>query len=113
MTAPPSTSRTGTWRYGRTTPGAARRRPRQHHGLHPGPSCTDGAGNWGLGWFNNPANPIYPVDRQRFNANDPFDTKNPQLWPYQEKVMGWAFTPVGRYNYIGGYWEPAYHAGRW
>ncbi len=50
---------------------------------------------WGLGWYNNPANPIYPPSRLAFmdttldpNANH--DAAHPQDWPYEEKVMGWA-----------------------
>ncbi|WP_234341549.1 Tat pathway signal protein [Streptomyces sp. NRRL S-646] len=52
-------------------------------------------GNWGLGWYNNPANPVYPAGRLAFmdtdldhNANQ--DAAHPQNWPYEEKVMGWA-----------------------
>ncbi|MHC5902901.1 SGNH/GDSL hydrolase family protein [Streptomyces sp. S6] len=44
---------------------------------------------WGLGWYNNPANPIYPPSRNPF-MNDPRDAAKPQNWPYQEKVMGWS-----------------------
>ncbi|MFJ8085224.1 SGNH/GDSL hydrolase family protein [Streptomyces sp. NPDC096205] len=44
---------------------------------------------WGLGWYNNPANPFYPPSRHPFMA-DPRDAAKPQQWPYQEKVMGWA-----------------------
>ncbi|XUL91087.1 Tat pathway signal protein [Streptomyces galilaeus] len=52
-------------------------------------------GNWGLGWFNNPANPVYPASRLAFMNTDldPLATKDaaqPQKWPYEEKVMGWA-----------------------
>nr|WP_235967584.1 SGNH/GDSL hydrolase family protein [Streptomyces mesophilus] len=53
-------------------------------------------GNWGLGWYNNPANPLYPAGRDPFLDADvdpehwPEDAANPQKWPYQEKVMGWA-----------------------
>ncbi|WP_105970524.1 SGNH/GDSL hydrolase family protein [Streptomyces geranii] len=50
---------------------------------------------WGLGWYNNPANPLYPASRLAFmdtsldpDANQ--DAAHPQYWPYQEKVMGWA-----------------------
>ncbi|MEU9529363.1 hypothetical protein AB0D58_28785 [Streptomyces sp. NPDC048210] len=43
---------------------------------------------WGLGWYNNPANPIYPPSRHPF-MTDPRDAAKPQNWPYQEKVMGW------------------------
>jgi GDSL-like Lipase/Acylhydrolase family len=76
-------------------------------GCTPSPSCTDGAGNWGLGWSNNPANPNYPVDRHIFHTKDE-DTKTPNLWPYEELVMGWAQTPVARYNYTDGNWQWAY-----
>lgn len=50
---------------------------------------------WGLGWFNNPANPFYPPHRGPFmntdvdpNANK--DAAHPQDWTYEEKVMGWS-----------------------
>lgn len=49
---------------------------------------ADPAG-WGVGWFNNPANPIYPANRGFFNA-DPADAAHPANWPYEEKVIGWA-----------------------
>ncbi|MFJ8715858.1 SGNH/GDSL hydrolase family protein [Streptomyces violaceus] len=44
---------------------------------------------WGLGWYNNPANPFYPPSRDPF-MSDPRDAAKPQNWPYQEKVMGWS-----------------------
>ncbi|MEU6406929.1 Tat pathway signal protein [Streptomyces sp. NPDC046985] len=52
-------------------------------------------GNWGLGWYNNPANPVYPASRMPFMNTDldPLanaDAAHPQNWPYEEKVMGWA-----------------------
>ncbi|MGW3030931.1 golvesin C-terminal-like domain-containing protein [Streptomyces sp. NPDC001178] len=52
-------------------------------------------GNWGLGWYNNPANPVYPASRLAFMNTDldPLaakDAAQPQKWPYEEKVMGWA-----------------------
>ncbi|WP_406124660.1 Tat pathway signal protein [Streptomyces canus] len=52
-------------------------------------------GNWGLGWYNNPANPVYPASRLSFMNTDvdPLaakDAAQPQQWPYEEKVMGWA-----------------------
>jgi len=34
----------------------------------PGPGCTDGEGNWGLGYADNPINPAYPPDRPNFPA---------------------------------------------
>ncbi|MBY8884126.1 SGNH/GDSL hydrolase family protein [Streptomyces sp. PTM05] len=56
---------------------------------------SDPSGNWGLGWYGNPANPIYPFARGPFmdtsydvDANQ--DAAHPQDWPYEEKVMGWA-----------------------
>lgn len=52
-------------------------------------------GNWGLGWYNNPANPVYPPSRSAFMNTDvdPLavkDAAHPQDWPYEEKVEGWA-----------------------
>jgi hypothetical protein len=52
-------------------------------------------GNWGLGWYNNPANPLYPAGRLAFMDTDldpgaAKDAAKPQDWPYEEKVMGWA-----------------------
>ena len=45
---------------------------------------------WGLGWYNNPANPFYPAGRGFPFMTDPRDAAKPQNWPYEEKVMGWA-----------------------
>ncbi|MFF9172637.1 SGNH/GDSL hydrolase family protein [Streptomyces sp. NPDC014793] len=54
-------------------------------------------GPWGLGWYNNPANPIYKkswghpfmdTDVDGTEANK--DAAHPQDWPYEEKVMGWS-----------------------
>ncbi|NUS10471.1 MAG: hypothetical protein HOY69_03515 [Streptomyces sp.] len=51
--------------------------------------------NWGLGWYNNPANPIYPAARHPFlDGNTYADAAKPQQWPYEEKVMGWAAWPI-------------------
>ncbi|WP_328941766.1 hypothetical protein OG259_08960 [Streptomyces sp. NBC_00250] len=52
------------------------------------PPTTPGA-PWGLGWYNNPANPMYPASRGPFMENSPTDAANPQKWPYQEKALGW------------------------
>ncbi|MEY9932481.1 hypothetical protein ABH926_007132 [Catenulispora sp. GP43] len=79
-------------------------------GCTPSNTCTDNGGaggNWGLGWLNNPANPIYPADRGVF-TNDPAKTKVPNHWTYPELVMGWAYSPVSRYNYTTKNWAPAY-----
>jgi hypothetical protein len=45
---------------------------------------------WGVGWFNNPANPIYPFFRKPFLDATPADAAQPQSWPYPEKVLGFA-----------------------
>lgn len=63
-------------------------------GCTPGPSCADSAGNWGLGWTNNPVNPTYDPARHPFLHDDLGDltygdAATPQKWPYQEKVFGW------------------------
>ncbi|MEU6541486.1 SGNH/GDSL hydrolase family protein [Streptomyces sp. NPDC047000] len=59
--------------------------------------AAENGGNWGLGWYNNPANPIYAngwnhpfmnTDVDGTEANH--DAAHPQDWPYEEKVMGWA-----------------------
>ncbi|MDI5973555.1 GDSL-type esterase/lipase family protein [Streptomyces sp. SL13] len=78
-------------------------------GCTPSASCTDGQGNWGLGWANNPANPSYPADRGVF-TNSTADTKVPNHWTYPELVMGWAYSPVPRFDYASGEWGPAYAA---
>lgn len=72
-------------------------------GCTPGPSCTDSHGHWGLGWTNNPANPDYPADRRVFLEVTYADAERPGDWPYQERVLGWAVTPI--FDYTG---EPSY-----
>lgn len=74
-------------------------------GCSPGPNCTDSAGFWGLGWFNNPANPIYPASRHMFNSQGT-DAAKPGNWPYQERVIGWAAYPIYEPNgsYSQAYW---------
>jgi hypothetical protein len=53
------------------------------------------SGHYGVGWFNNPANPQYPANRAPFddNVTTSNDAANPQLWSYEEKVMGWIEHP--------------------
>ncbi|MBY8888472.1 hypothetical protein K7472_27050 [Streptomyces sp. PTM05] len=88
-------------------------------GLNPA-SQAGSNGNWGLGWYNNPANPLYDPARGPFldgkitctlpgnieetgwtmcsqhgasnvTDNPTFaDAAHPENWPYEEKVMGWA-----------------------
>ena len=45
---------------------------------------------WGVGWLNNPINPIYPPNRGPFLDGSPGDAAHPQDWPYPEKVLGFA-----------------------
>jgi lysophospholipase L1-like esterase len=92
----------GSAKYGNTT------------GCTPGWSCTDNggtAGNWGLGYADNPINPIYPPDRPNFPGSSSnitptgttytpnWDMSHPQYWPYQEKVIGWAFNSITLWDY--------------
>lgn len=53
------------------------------------PDRGDGS-PWGVGWLNNPANPIYDQSRAPFLDGEPSDAAHPQDWPYPEKVMGFA-----------------------
>jgi lysophospholipase L1-like esterase len=86
-------------------------------GCQPYWSCTDNGGtggNWGLGYADNPINPIYPPDRPNFpstSANPTptgttyspnWDMSHPQYWPYQEKVIGWAFDSITLWDYSQG-----------
>lgn len=52
-------------------------------------------GNYGVGWYNNPANPNFPVDRSPFldNLTTSNDAAHPADWPYEERVMGWIVHP--------------------
>ncbi|MGW6930063.1 GDSL-type esterase/lipase family protein [Lentzea sp. NPDC054927] len=50
---------------------------------------------WGVGWTNNPINPRYPENRLPFLEYYQSDAKNPQNWPYPEKIMGWAAHSIG------------------
>ena len=74
-------------------------------GCTPGPDCTDSAGNWGLGWANNPDNPIYKAGRHMFNSR-PADAASPSSWPYQERIIGWAAYPIYEDggSYAQAYW---------
>ena len=70
-------------------------------GLHPGPAYPRG-----LGWLNNPINPIYPPGRAPFLQDSYADASHPADWPYQERVFGWMGVPLG-----GGQpdYQPAAH----
>jgi len=56
-------------------------------GFHP---YSDSSSPWGVGWFNNPINTIYSPTRTPFLEAGQGDAAEPQLWPYPEKVIGWA-----------------------
>jgi hypothetical protein len=58
-------------------------------GIYP----RNGSNPYGVGWFNNPANPSYPANRQPFLRGSLDDAAVPYRWPYPEKIMGWAETP--------------------
>lgn len=84
---------------------------------------------WGVGWANNAANQDYPPDRQMF-LTQPLDVpedgvdddvaydnaKHPNHWSYPERVIGFAYTSLRRYNYEdrqwGGTYRPAIDAGK-
>jgi hypothetical protein len=72
------------------------------------PNCTDSAGNWGLGWSNNPVNPVYPPGRGVFLQDSYADASHPGDWPYQERVFGWIATPLQRYDPASGGGVAAY-----
>lgn len=68
-------------------------------GYHPKSTAGSNSGKWGVGWTNNPANPLWKENRTPFleNAsgdNDYTHASHPQDWPYQEKVIGWAARPI-------------------
>ena len=69
---------------------------------------TDPLNRTGLGWFNNPANPDYPPDRQGFLRASYDDASHPADWPYQEKVLGWVETPQKTWNNEPSYAQPEY-----
>lgn len=83
-------------------------------GCTPSASCTDGNGDWGLGYADNPVNPAYPPDRPVFPGtssyetpsggtyNPTWDMSNPEYWTYQEKVLSWAYDSITLYNYNTG-----------
>lgn len=65
-------------------------------GFHPQAKASENYGQWGLGWLNNPMNPVYPANRNPFLRTDYGDASHPADWSYEEKVMGWAETPQRR-----------------
>ncbi|XEC32690.1 NocE [Streptomyces fradiae] len=68
-------------------------------GFYPQADAAKNNGTWGVGWTNNPANPLWKANRTPFlesaNGGDDYShASHPQDWPYQEKVMGWAARPL-------------------
>jgi len=52
--------------------------------------AQSGSNPWGVGWANNPINPMYNASRLPFLQYSAADAAHPQDWPYPEKVMGYA-----------------------
>ncbi|MGK5637203.1 hypothetical protein ACSNOK_02630 [Streptomyces sp. URMC 126] len=68
-------------------------------GYYPRAKAGDNGGLWGVGFTNNPANPLWKANRTPFLENgaggdDYSQAAHPQDWPYQEKVLGWAARPL-------------------
>ncbi|MEW2373374.1 hypothetical protein AB0940_28975 [Streptomyces sp. NPDC006656] len=68
-------------------------------GYYPKAQAAQNGGQWGVGFTNNPANPLWKANRTPFLENasgkdDYSHAAHPQDWPYQEKVMGWAQRPL-------------------
>ncbi|MGW0704262.1 GDSL-type esterase/lipase family protein [Streptomyces sp. NPDC002867] len=73
--------------------------------------------HWGVGFTNNPANPIWKYNRTPFlenasGADDYSHAANPQHWPYQEKVIGWAARPIAA-MFGPSDIQPGYRAAWW
>lgn len=68
-------------------------------GYYPKAAAGSNGGLWGVGFTNNPANPLWKANRTPFlegpsGADDYSQAAHPQDWPYQEKVIGWAARPL-------------------
>lgn len=72
-----------------------------------GAYANTGSGPWGLGWTNNPRNADYPPDRKFFLRSTYADASHPADWPYQERVLGFAETPLVDYKGVTSYAPPA------
>ncbi|MFF0795047.1 NocE [Streptomyces spiralis] len=86
-------------------------------GYHPKSEAAGNSGKWGLGWTNNPANPLWKENRTPFLENadgtdDYSHAAHPQDWPYEEKVIGWAARPISAL-FAPGDFQPGYRAAWW
>ncbi|MDN3240684.1 SGNH/GDSL hydrolase family protein [Glycomyces tritici] len=97
-------------------------------GFYPEADKDQHHGQWGVGWANNPANPVYMPGRDMFLFTHDFpadweglpddwneslgygNSKHPNLWSYPERVIGFAFDPLRRYDYGTGEYPGAYNA---
>lgn len=77
------------------------------------PSASDPTAPWGLGWFNNPANGLYPPDRKMFLSDGDDDARTPNLWTYPERVLGWAAYSQQKTDPTTGKAGPAFAVGSW
>ncbi|MFH8724906.1 golvesin C-terminal-like domain-containing protein [Streptomyces termitum] len=71
----------------------------------------------GLGWTNNPADPLWKYNRTPFLENasggdDYSHAAHPQDWPYQEKVIGWAGRPISA-MFAPGDFQTGYRPAWW
>ncbi|MBB4764968.1 SGNH/GDSL hydrolase family protein [Amorphoplanes digitatis] len=84
----------------------------------------NGSQPWGVGWANNIANTDYPMDRAMFltepssvpygdpprtDVNGYDNAKHPNHWSYPERVTGFAYTSLRRYDYEDKYWRQTYN----
>ncbi|MGW0735634.1 golvesin C-terminal-like domain-containing protein [Streptomyces sp. NPDC002851] len=86
-------------------------------GYYPKANSGSTSGKWGVGWTNNPANPLWKENRLPFlegpgGGDDYSHAAHPQDWPYQEKVIGWAARPISA-MFKPGDFQPGYRAAWW
>ncbi|MFI6646939.1 SGNH/GDSL hydrolase family protein [Streptomyces sp. NPDC050529] len=81
------------------------------------PKSAPKEGQWGVGWTNNPANPLWKENRTPFleaadGKDDYSHASTPQYWPYEEKVIGWAARPLAA-MFAPGDMQAGYRAAWW
>ncbi|MEV0012968.1 NocE [Streptomyces sp. NPDC051840] len=86
-------------------------------GFYPQSTAGQHGGHWGVGFTNNPANPLWKANRTPFlesaaGGDDYSHAAHPQDWPYQEKVIGWAARPISA-MFAPGDFQPGYRAAWW